>query len=678
MASSRKRAIDSDDDSSSDDELDEQLLSLSTKKAKNSPTVAAKKMADSDSDKDENSDSSTDDSDNEWTLDSEGNGKSNNKKKNGKTQKPTPAKRRASTVSDEEEDGEINDEEDNEEEEKEEGQVMSSSSSSDDDGSDEDLPAFDDGLDANLIGDEEDRLKLEEMTEKDREIELYNRMEKREAMKVRLEIERKLHGKRKTERKQHKKEKDKKSGDDKKSKEPEVYNSSIASRKGERKKTVEDVKKKAINELKQKRIEKKEKMEALMSKKEPLTTKDVYSDDDDDEEEDDEDNNKEEEDSDKSSVEFASDDEDAEEERLSQQIETREQLEDIRLSRHKLEQWVHLPFFTRVISGCFLRMGIGNHDGRAIYRVAEIIDVTETSKVYNLGKTRTNKGVKVRHGLQERIFRMEYVSNQAFTDSEFQKWKEEMKLVELPLPTLRQVKEKSADISTSKAYSYKDDDIEAIVKEKNKFRKNPFNYAVKKNRLIREKEIAEQTNDYKKLEKVKGELDELEERAQMLDKKRSGALSNVSFINERNRKKNVYDAEKACIEEGRQNKEKKDDPFTRRKTQPKMIIKSTAQEQKTDESINSEAQDTSTGEFAEPAPELDSLLFKSELTVSGVNKSSDDADLFSAHDFDVQIDVPIPAARTISLTPKPMVHQRENVSRRSLNLDEYKKRKGLM
>lgn len=58
----------------------------------------------------------------QWTLDSEGNGKSNNKKKNGKTQKLTPAKRRASTVSDEEEDGEINDEEDNEEEEKEEGQ----------------------------------------------------------------------------------------------------------------------------------------------------------------------------------------------------------------------------------------------------------------------------------------------------------------------------------------------------------------------------------------------------------------------------------------------------------------------------------------------------------------------------------------------------------------------------
>jgi len=31
--------------------------------------------------------------------------------------------------------------------------------------------------------------------------------------------------------------------------------------------------------------------------------------------------------------------------------------------------------------------------------------------------------------MQERVFRMEYVSNQGFTDSEFQKWKEEVTLL---------------------------------------------------------------------------------------------------------------------------------------------------------------------------------------------------------------------------------------------------------
>ena len=51
------------------------------------------------------------------------------------------------------------------------------------------IPDFDDGLDDNLVGDEADRRKLAMMTEKEREQELFNRMEKREALKTRMEIE---------------------------------------------------------------------------------------------------------------------------------------------------------------------------------------------------------------------------------------------------------------------------------------------------------------------------------------------------------------------------------------------------------------------------------------------------------------------------------------------------------
>lgn len=44
---------------------------------------------------------------------------------------------------------------------------------------------FDDGYDDDLMGDAEDRKMMEQMTEKDREAELYKRMEQREAMKTR-------------------------------------------------------------------------------------------------------------------------------------------------------------------------------------------------------------------------------------------------------------------------------------------------------------------------------------------------------------------------------------------------------------------------------------------------------------------------------------------------------------
>lgn len=67
------------------------------------------------------------------------------------------------------------------------GEVSESDSPAANSGSDyeSDKEIFNDGFDENLIGDEEDRQKLEKMTEKEREQILYNRIEQREALKIR-------------------------------------------------------------------------------------------------------------------------------------------------------------------------------------------------------------------------------------------------------------------------------------------------------------------------------------------------------------------------------------------------------------------------------------------------------------------------------------------------------------
>ena len=86
-----------------------------------------------------------------------------------------------------------------------------------------------------------------------------------------------------------------------------------------------------------------------------------------------------------------------------------------------------------------MRIGIGQHEGKSVYRVAEILDVCETAKVYNIGKARTNKGLKLRHGGQERVFRLEFVSNNTFTDQEFEKWRETVMLQGMSLPTTKEM-----------------------------------------------------------------------------------------------------------------------------------------------------------------------------------------------------------------------------------------------
>ena len=53
------------------------------------------------------------------------------------------------------------------------------------------------------------------------------------------------------------------------------------------------------------------------------------------------------------------------------------------------------------------------------------------------------------------------------------------------------------------------------------------------------------------------QIQELEERASTLDKQRSSSISLISYINDRNRKRNVEDAEKAIMEEVFFSKKKK-------------------------------------------------------------------------------------------------------------------------
>lgn len=56
---------------------------------------------------------------------------------------------------------------------------------------------------------------------------------------------------------------------------------------------------------------------------------------------------------------------------------------------------------------------------------------------------------------------------------------------------------------------------------------------------------------------VNQQIQELEERASELDKMRTSTISSISYINDRNRKRNVEEAEKAIMEEVRANKGKK-------------------------------------------------------------------------------------------------------------------------
>ncbi|XP_062378991.1 RNA polymerase-associated protein RTF1 homolog [Sardina pilchardus] len=667
--------IDSDsEDSASDDNLDQELLSLAKRKrvdTDDQEEPVSKPAA--------STDSETSDSDDEWTV---GGTKAKKKVKPGKTEKKNTAKKKvnkaassgssdgdSSAESSAPEEGEVSDSDSN-----------SSSSSSDSDSSSED-EEFRDGYGEDLMGDEEDRARLEQMTEKEREQELFNRIEKREVLKRRFEIKQKLKKAKKKEKEEKKKkqeeEQEKKKQDRSQAQDAQVVMSHNKERRSKRDEKL-DKKSQAMEELKAEREKKKNRTAELLAKREPLKASEVYSDDEEEEEDDDKSSVK----SDRSSRSSSYDEEEEKEEAppKSQPVSLPEELNRIRLSRHKFERWCHMPFFAKTVTGCFVRIGIGNNSSKPVYRVAEIIDVVETAKIYQLGTTRTNKGLQLRHGNDTRVFRLEFVSNQEFTENEFMKWKEAMIIAGMQVPTLDEIAKKEQSIKEAVNYKFNDKDIEDIVKEKDRFRKAPSNYAMKKTQLLKEKAMAEETGNGERVKQIQDQLNELEERAEALDRQRTKNISAISYINQRNRSWNIVESEKALVAEGQNSKDQQMDPFTRRQCQPTMV--SNARDPTVHAAIIAHLnQKYGSGSSAQESALSDHIQGHTSQKDKDVTKTTSDLseDLFKVHDFDVKIDLQVPTAETKSLSVSSnSLPVKDGAPRRSLNLEDYKKRRGLI
>ena len=276
---------------------------------------------------------------------------------------------------------------------------------------------------------------------------------------------------------------------------------------------------------------------------------------------------------------------------------------------------------------------------------------------------------------------------------EFAKWKEACEEANVPLPTIESVKAKAKEIKQAMNYSYTSDDIDKIVSQKEKFQRHPVNYAMAKARLIKEKDIAaangmdDQANEYE------NKLKELEDRAEELDKKRTATISSVALVNDRNRKENLKKAEEALLAEAKKRAEEGSNPFSRKKCNPRMVTKTLLEKKKVEKENVVRVAETSVPVKRKPeeddksgsAAGGDSDKAKKKAKFgTGLPLAMQKEDLFDAHNFDIEIDVntdnmgvdvsspAIPAP--INIKPTTTSGDRK----RSLNLDDYKKKRGLI
>ena len=261
----------------------------------------------------------------------------------------------------------------------------------------------------------------------------------------------------------------------------------------------------------------------------------------------------------------------------SQVLESIHDLERIRLSRWRLDKFVHLPIFRKTVVGCFVRIGIGNNpeNNKPIYRVAEVVDVCETSKVYDVmkGQARTNVGLKLKHGKDSRVFRLQFVSNSHFEETEFLKWKETCAAQDVPLPTLSKVEEKVKAIGSAANFQFNDLEVDKVIASKGRFSKEPKKFALQKTRLQRERGVALECGDQERAHELEDQIKELDFKSEEIGRHREGNLAIVQQINSRNRRDNLARAERSIVAEASALALKGPgvlDPFTRRKTLPSM------------------------------------------------------------------------------------------------------------
>lgn len=93
-----------------------------------------------------------------------------------------------------------------------------------------------------------------------------------------------------------------------------------------------------------------------------------------------------------------------------------------------------------------MKVYIGQPKGLPLYRIAEIVSVKEMNTPYDLGNTRTNKGIVLSVAGDTKTYRCMYVSNSSFTQEEFDWWRRYLEQKHLKPPTTAFVDRKAAEI----------------------------------------------------------------------------------------------------------------------------------------------------------------------------------------------------------------------------------------
>ncbi|KAH8368553.1 hypothetical protein KR084_012902 [Drosophila pseudotakahashii] len=127
-------------------------------------------------------------------------------------------------------------------------------------------------------------------------------------------------------------------------------------------------------------------------------------------------------------------------------VASRDQLEQLRLSRHRIGMLLVRPAFEQAVTGCFVRVNVNGQEELPDYRIAEILGLGELDLGYQVGEIPTNVALRLRYEDLVMLHEINDVSNLAFTQEEFALWRDNCVNQALSPPTSHMVTRKKIEL----------------------------------------------------------------------------------------------------------------------------------------------------------------------------------------------------------------------------------------
>ncbi|WCJ26995.1 plus-3 domain-containing protein [Euphorbia peplus] len=248
---------------------------------------------------------------------------------------------------------------------------------------------------------------------------------------------------------------------------------------------------------------------------------------------------------------------------------TFEDIKEITIRRSKLAKWFMEPWFDELIVGCFVRLGIGKSKNGSVYRLCLVrnVDAADPDRQYKMDNKMTHKYLNCVWGSESSAARwqMAMMSDSGPTEEEFRQWVREVERSGGRMPTKQDIAEKKEAIRKSNSFVYSAATVKQMLQEKKSASARPLNVAAEKDRLRRELDVALSKQDDIEVERIKARIKELEasRQTQVKDSK----AVRLAEMNKKNRVENFKNAsEMKPINTGLKAGEAGYDPFSRRWT----------------------------------------------------------------------------------------------------------------